>query len=172
MKKKQNTETQKQRNKKPKLTSTMNAQYVRIFLYHIYIHRMNAVMQLLRKNMVLIAAVVLVCLLSFVTVQYSSDIMNLLKGPKNQDVAGSEETAAAGAPVEDEVDAVAPPEDERPADGACGSAKTVTFAVPEDTSEKISGFDASDTFSNVANDVTKEANTSDGLISQLSQVLA
>lgn len=146
---------------------------MRIFLSNIYIHRMNAVMQLLRKNVVLIAAIVLVCLLSFVTVQYGSSIMSLLKGNKNEEnVTGTEEVAAAGAPVASEVDAVSPPEDERPGDGACGSAKKVTFDVAEDKVEGVGAFDPSEAFSNVAADATKEANSSEGLIDKLSQVLA
>jgi len=130
-------------------------------------------MQLLRKNVVLIAAIVLVCLLSFVAVQHGSLILNLLKGNKNnENVTGNEDTAAAGAPVESEVDVVSPPEDERPNDGACGSAKKVTFDLAEDKVEGVGAFDPSEAFSNVTSDATKDANSSDGLIDKLSQVLA
>ena len=126
---------------------------------------MNTLIKLLRKNLVLIASIALVCLVTFCSVQYGSKVLDMLSG--EQKLNGKEEEML-GAPVSSEVNAEVPPEDERPADGACGS-KKVTFDLPETNS--ISGFDPTDGFSNVTEDVTKSPK-GEGLIDKLSQALA
>lgn len=128
---------------------------------------MNTIIKLLRKNLVLITSIALVCLVAFCAVQYGPAFLKMINENVEKSVDGAEEESV-GAPLESEVNATGPPKDERPVDGACGS-KKVTFNLPETSS--VNAFDPSDEFSNVTEDATKSSN-GEGLIDKLSQVLA